>query len=461
MRPGFVLGFVLLGLGVILVVARLMGYLAGKIGQPRVVGEIVGGLILGPSVLGSKLLHWDSAPEFLHCDTSTAWMPPGSNPTTFVARDPSISQCFFPLQAQGVLSIIGQIALILFMFLVGMELNFDQLKGKFKGIFSVSAGVIVAPIIFGIGVGALLHNERFARLGPDNELPDQLAFSLFVAAMLAVTAFPVMVRILQEKQLSSSAMGVTGIAAAGLVTILMFILLGVAKGVAADYSIVDHSKIFVGTGLYLLVMTLIVKPILASTVGRDIRSRGGFESGHFAVAIIVMFGSAYAADRIGLNVIVGGFVAGIVMPERALLIKELNSRMFELTTVFLLPVFLAFSGLRTDLTTLGWAWAPGLILFLVMAVVCKWGAGALAARASGLRWSEANVLGVLMNCRGLLVLVVALEAADSGLVTPQMQAAGVIMALITTGMTGPLFNHFASKVQGDTQVASEKEELIT
>lgn len=439
LTPDFVLGFVLLGIVIILVVARLVGSLAVRVGQPRVVGEIVAGVLLGPSLLGATVFRWDGAPSFLHCDASRGFMPVGADPATFVARAPSITECLFPLQARGMLGILGQIALVLFMFLVGMELDLAALRDKVRGIVTVSIGVIAAPLLIGLGVGAVLHGERFALPGADGSLPGQLAFSLFLSAMLAVTAFPVMARILQEKGLSTSPMGAIGVASAAAVTVLMFIMVAIATGVAREASAIDHGRVVLGTIVYLVVMFGVVRPALRP-LGARIRLSRGVHSDTFAVVAIIMFSSAYAADRIGINVIVGGFVAGAVMPERLVLFQEMNSRLAELTGTVLLPIFLAFSGLRTDFTTLGWAWLPGLALFVVAGVVAKWGAGAVAGRAGGLTWAEGNVLGILMNCRGLLVLVVALAAADAGVITPQMQLGGVLMALITTAMTGPLFD---------------------
>ena len=440
LTPDFVLAFVLLDITIILIAARLVGGVAVRIGQPRVVGEIVAGIMLGPSLLGAQVLTWENAPKVLQCDASRSFAPVGADLATFVARVPTISECFFPAQSKGVLAILGSVALVLFMFLVGMELDLAALKGRLRGIFVVGIGVIVAPIVIGLAIGPLLYNDRFALAGPDG-LPDQLAFSLFLAAMLAVTAFPVMARILQEKGLQASTMGVIGIAAAAVVTVLMFILLAIAKGTANGNTIPQQMKVVVGAAVYLAVMALVVRPLLVP-IGRRVLEAGGVHADTFAIVMIVMFGSAFVADRIGINVIVGGFVAGAVMPERALMFAELRGRLAELTGTLLLPIFLAFSGFRTDFSTIGWVWLPGLALFVVAGIMAKWGAGAVSARIGGLTWAEGNVLGVLMNCRGLLVLVVALVAVDSKIITPQMQLGGVLMALVTTVMTGPLFDRY-------------------
>lgn len=167
----------------------------------------------------------------------------------------------------------------------------------------------------------------------------------------------------------------------------------------------------------------------------------------FAGLLALAFASAFVADRIGINVIVGAFVAGIVVPApRRAFFVEISSRIGEVTAVILLPVFLAFSGLSTDFTKLGISFVGGIGLFLLAGIAGKWIAGAVGARLGGLSWAEGNVLGILMNCRGLLVLVAALLAVNSGVITGPLQVGAVLMALITTAMTGPLFDAFLPTV---------------
>jgi Kef-type K+ transport system membrane component KefB len=162
----------------------------------------------------------------------------------------------------------------------------------------------------------------------------------------------------------------------------------------------------------------------------------------FGGLFVLVFASAYVADRIGINVIVGAFIAGAVLPARDLVRRDISARTRDITIGVLLPVFLAFSGLATDFTKLGISFVVGIALFLAAGIAGKWIGGAVSARVSGLTWQEGNVLGVLMNCRGLLVLVVALAALNAGVITPQLQVAAVLMALVTTMMTGPLFDTF-------------------
>lgn len=438
LTPDLVIPFVILDVVIILIVARLVGGLAVRIGQPRVVGEIVAGVLLGPTLLGTTVWTWSQPWGFLHCDDSikAAGVPPGAKP--------SITACFFPQQAKGGIALLGQVALILFMFLVGLELDYVLLRGKGRGIATVAAGVVAIPVALGFVVGPILLNDKSNGkskwIGSLN--PSDTSFKLMVGAILAVTAFPVMARILQEKGLTQSLMGSVGIAAAAVVTVLMFLAVAVAKGVATKQSASEQFLTFFWTAVFLAVAFLVVRPALERFVGQPYAAKGELTPSLFAIALIVMLASAYLADRIGINVIVGGFVAGAIMPARGTLFKDMAARLSDLTAVILLPIFLAFSGLNTDFTTLGATFVFGVVVFLVFGIVGKWLGGAIAARAGGLSWREGNVLGILMNCRGLLVLVVALVALNAGVISPQLQAAAVLMALVTTAMTGPLFDRF-------------------
>ncbi len=333
---------------------------------------------------------------------------------------PSITSCLFPADARIGLSLLGSLALALFMFLVGLELDLNALKGRVKGILLVGVGVVALPIASAYAIGPVLHTKRFAGVDADGVLAARSGFILMLGAILAVTAFPVAARMLQEKGLVHTALGAIGIAAAAVVTVLMFLAVGLARGVANDAPASTHIKRLVGTAILLLVMAMVVKPLMAKLLSSA--DTGGALSGdHFAATVIMVLASAYVADRIGINVIVGGFVAGAIMPRSPVVIDSLRSRLSDVVIIVLLPIFLGLSGLATDFTKLGWAWLPGLALVLVVAVATKWIGGLLFGRLGGLSWAESNVLGVLMNCRGLLVLVVALVALHAGVISPQLQ----------------------------------------
>lgn len=432
LEPSQVLGFVLLDITIILVVARAVGFGFTKVGQPRVVGEIVAGILLGPSVLGATVFLWGNPPSWLNCEQSVY----GTD------LDPSITTCVFPPQSQGVLSIIGSLALVFFMFLVGLELDYKLLAGKAKSIAAVSFGAVAVPIALAFLIGPFLFGQD-ALLGPNAS--SQTAFTLWVAGMLVVTAFPVMARILQEKNLVSSNMGATGVAAAAAVTVLMFLTVAVADGVTQDAATADLViKVAVALA-YVAFMFLVVRRLLGPLEARYERA-GRLTPGIFAFVMVLLFASCFVAHQMGINVIVGGFLAGAVLPARASLFREMASRLADITGTLLLPIFLAVSGLRTDFTELSWSVVVPIVVFVAAAVVGKWLGSAAFARLGGLSWAEGNVIGILMNCRGLLVLVVALLALTAGVISPAMQVAGVVMALVTTMMTGPLFDWAAKKV---------------
>jgi Kef-type K+ transport system membrane component KefB len=455
LTSGQVLAFVLFGVALILVLARIMGSLAKRVGQPAVVGEILAGILLGPTLLGPAIFKWETPWAFLNCQAAN----PG-------IEELGITHCLFPMQARGVLGILGQVALLLFMFLVGLEFDFDLLKGKVKSVLIVGLGVVAIPVAIGLALNPVLFNETFAH--PD---ASRLGFGLMVGAMLSVTAFPVMVRILQEKGLTLSPMGSVGIAAAAVCTILMFVTVSMAGGIARG----DESSVLLRnlalTAVYIAVMAFVVRPLLkplgaryearVSQLGGPVDEAGwsdrdefapsgvGWALTHhmFAIIMILVFTSGWIAHVLGINVIVGGFMAGIVLPARKGLIRDMTNELFDLTAIILLPIFLAFSGLATDFTQLRVAALAGIAVFLVAGIASKWGGGAILGRLGGMSWAEGNVLGILMNCRGLLVLVVALIGIQTNVITPAMQLGGVLMALVTTMMTGPLFDKFIAKVR--------------
>lgn len=450
LAPGFVLAFVLIDVVVIILAARALGWVARKVGQPAVVGEIVAGVLLGPSLLGPKLFKLSNPPDFLQCDISNPPMNPDGS--AFV---PSVSSCLFPSQAKGVLGVLGQIALIFFMFLVGIEVNARSLKGKEKGIGLVAIGAVAVPVALAFVISPILWNKTFVAAFDTPMAPNRLGFTLFVGALLAVTAFPVMARILQEKGLTTSPMGAIGIAAAGAVTVLMFLLIATADGVAKEKDTLDIAQVWLIAAAYIAFMMLVVKPLL-KPLGAAYERAGKLNPDSFAIFIAVAIASGYAADRIGINVIVGGFMAGLVIPApRPEMWRELTGRVGDLTAVILLPIFLAFSGLNTDFTKLTIKALPGIAALLVAGVVGKLVGGAVFAKLGGLTWAEGTVIGVLMNCRGLLVLVAALAAVNAGAISPLLQLGAVVMALVTTAMTGPMFDKTITKVA--TEPESERQ----
>lgn len=391
---------VLLALAIVIVAARLVGELAVRCKQPRVVGEIVAGVLIGPSVLG-------------------------------LLGGPFDTEDLFPKDTRAALGTIGQLGLLFYMLMVGQGFDPKMLAGRVKSVSVVAVTVVAVPVGAGFAILPVMWSDRFAASD------SRLGFALFLGAMLSVTAFPVMVRILEERSLDRSAFGVVAIASAAIVTVLMFVVTAFAQKVSTDASTSDLIMVPVRIVVYLVFMLGVVRPALQRFTGRITALS---PTGMLALVLVVTLVSGRLAVEAGLGVIVGGFMAGLVVPARTVVGPVVSARLGDLVAAVLLPVFLANSGLATDLTTLSAGTLPGLALFLVVAVVAKLAVGVGVARAMRLPTHEANALGVLMNCRGLLVLVVGLAALDAGVITPQMQVGSVLVALVTTAMTGPLFS---------------------
>lgn len=428
MSTSQVVAFVLFDIAVIVIVARLVGGLFQKVGQPRVMGEIVAGILLGPTILGATLWSSFAPPDWLACQDTILLAPPGSEITP--------TWCLFPAPARLVVGNIGQIALLLFSFLAGLEIDVGRVRRAARPVVVVGLGSVLVSVLLGLSIAPLLDSEVFRVRGASS-----LGFGLFVGAMLAVTALPVMVRILQEKGLTRSDMGIVGISSAAVTTIALFMTAAVAAAVASG-----ESALAIGTkvGLmaaYLLGAVALVRGATTKSA-RRFEKTGEFSPELMALLFVTVALSGWFAEILGLTVVVGGFVAGLAMPHRVALHRAIDDRIGDVTATILLPIFLAFSGLLTDFTLLPASATGGLLLLVAVGILAKWPGTALLGRWSGLSWQESNVLGVLMNCRGLLVLVIGIEGVQNGVITPVMQLGAVTMALVTTAMTGPLFDRF-------------------
>jgi Kef-type K+ transport system membrane component KefB len=418
--PPDAFAFILGDLALIMLAARVVGGLFVRFQQPRVVGEIVAGILIGPTVLGGHL--------------ASAALPgkPAVNGIGLVNR-------IYPLQAFSFLNYVGLVGLVFYMFLVGLELNTRLLRGKTGPIAVPSVAVVGVPVALGFLAFTVMHGPKWQPAGISDG-----TFALFLGAGLAVTAFPVMARILQEKDLLKTKMGAIGIGSATVVTVLMFLVIAAASASA------NHAGIGRSVGLKALFsvalmagLLLIVRPLMGFMAKRW---RPGQPIGD-AVGVMLMFAlaTALAADRIGINSLVGGFLFGVIVPRDNGLADAVRDRLMDTAVVFFLPVFLAVSGLRTDLRLLKPGLLTGLLFFLLLMVVGKWFVGYLGGRVVGLSSDDANVLGSLLNCRGLLILVVGLIGLQLGVITQATQAVFVVGAIVTTLMTGPMVDFFLNR----------------
>lgn len=389
----------LISLPVVILACRAGAQLLKRLGQPPVVGEILIGILLGPSLLG---WIWPEA---------QAWL--------------------FPETSLPFIAVLGNVGLLVFMFLVGLELDLTSLRGDSKTAVAVSQAGIVVPLVF----GSLLALGMYAGFAPKNV--EKLPFVLFIAVSMSITAFPVLARILTDRGLYRTTVGALAMASAAVDDVSSWCLLTAVVAVTNSDSPVEA----VTTALYALVFTaamfFAVRPLLAKWAGRAERR---YPEG---VVLVVLFSglslTAFATDRIGVHALFGAFLFGVVTPRGNRRIEKAAAGMHAFTMPVLLPLFFVTTGLKTDIGLLGksgtlWLWASAV---LVVAVAGKWGGGSIAARLSGRGWRDAMSLGVLMNCRGLTELIVLNIGLGLGIINPALFTILVLMALITTAMTTP------------------------
>ena len=389
-------------LAIIIASARLFGWIFGKVGQPAVVGEILAGVILGPSLLGRFY--------------------PGAIRTMLTP------------QTTGILAAMAQVGLVLLMLLIGLEFPFDRLRHAARASTAVAVAGIVVPFASSYALAGWLY-----RLSPAST--SEFAFRLFFATAVSITAIPIMGRILIHTRLTKTRMGLTSITAAALDDVLGWILLG------AVVSMVTHG----GADVRSLLLSLAGVAVLGAAfwaLGRYGISRieirrapnGGLPASLLTVVLVVTFAAATATNALGVFSIFGGFLCGIAGSFNHELAEGIQASIGDLVSIMFLPIFFVFSGLRTDIGSLGSDSRLWLALAAVVAVACasKFGATTLAARGSGLPWKESLSIGLLMNTRALMALVVINIGADLGVITPAAFFWLIAMALFTTVITTPI-----------------------
>ena len=398
---GETLAHVFIAIVVIMVVARMVGYLAVLIHQPRVMGEVIAGIVLGPTVFGALL--------------------------------PELQGEVFPSDIIPFIGVVANIGLIFYMFLVGLELDTSQLKGRVSQAFAVSNMSVVAPMVLGIAVAVPI----FSLVGPDTKF---VAFALFIGVAMSITAFPVLARILVERRMLKKPVGALAMAAAAVDDVTAWFLIALASAVAVAGSAIDTLET-VGLALvYCAVMFGVVRPVIS-------RASGAYdEAGHvppfwFAAILAGVMLSAYATEEIGIALIFGAFIMGMVMPRHAGLTEDVTGKIEDFVVILLLPLFFTYTGLRTDIGLLD---RPELIVLtlvlIAVAIIGKLAGAYIAARIAGFKSKPAFMLGTLMNTRGLTELIVLNLALEKGVISDALFAALVLMALVTTFMAGPILN---------------------
>ena len=383
----------------ILIVSRIFGYLFAKIGQPTVIGEILAGIVLGPSLLG---YFYPDAFHFL-----------------------------FAAKSLGNLYILSQIGLILFMFTVGMELNINKLKEKISETYVISHASIIIPYFFGMLMAYYVYQEFAAKL------TSFLPFALFIGISMSITAFPVLARIVQEKGLSKTHLGTISIASAANDDVTAWCILAAIIAISKTGSFVSSLYTIGFAVLYVIVMLFLVRPFL-KRIGNIYSNSEVLNKSIVAFLLLILIVSAFVTQVIGIHALFGAFLAGVVMPQLTHFRKLIIDKIEDVSVTLLLPLFFVFTGLRTEIGLLN---SPHLWIicgiFILVAVSGKFMGGAFSARILGETWKDSLSIGILMNTRGLMELIVLNIGYEMGILPPSIFVMLVIMALVTTFMTTP------------------------
>ncbi len=390
-----------LQIGIVLLTARITGLVFKKVRQPQVVGEMVAGILLGPSLLG--------------------WLAPAA------------SKALFPPASLGYLNALSQVGLVLFMFLVGLSLNPKELHEHGHAAVLTSHVSIITPFC----LGSLAALFLYPRLSDDRVT--FTGFALFMGAAMSITAFPVLARILSERHLLRTRMGTLSIACAAVDDVTGWCILAyIILLIRATHGSRPIWVTLAGLVVYVLVMLFVVKRLLACFES-SFRRNGRLTENAMASMVLLALGSALITESLGIHLLFGAFLMGAIMPKSPDFIADVLHKLESATVVVLLPLFFAYSGLRTTIGVSGggtwWAYAGMLI---AVAITGKLGGSMLATRFAGMAWRDAASLGILMNTRGLMELVILNIGLDIRVISPAVFSMMVLMALVTTFMTTPL-----------------------
>lgn len=404
---------------VIIAFSRSVGLLARRLGQPMVIAEVTAGILLGPSLLG-----W-FFPEVLH-----TIFPPSSMPN---------------------LNMMSQVGLVFFMFLIGLELDPNLLKGRTHTSIAISHTSIVVPFLLGAGLALYLYprlsdpSVRFT------------SFWLFMGVAMSITAFPVLARILAERRLLRTRIGAITIACAAVDDVTAWCILAFVVSIVRAAGVMDAVWTTVLALAYIAAMLWGLRPLLARMAERG-ASPTGMNQNLVAAAFILVLLSAGITETIGIHALFGAFLLGAITPRKGGYGQALAEKIEDFVVVFLLPLFFAYSGLRTQINLLNSPEAWGYCLLIIfIACLGKFGGSAVAARLTGLNTRESCALGILMNTRGLMELIVLNIGLDLGVISPLLFTMMVLMALVTTFMTTPLLHWVYPQSEMELMPASPEE----
>jgi Kef-type K+ transport system membrane component KefB len=405
---------VLLALLLIIALARSMGWLFRRIHQPAVIGEVVAGIALGPSLLGR------------------IW--------------PEAASVLFPAEITPLLGVLAQIGVILFMFLVGLDVNADLLRQGSRNSVAISHASILAPFMLGSTAALWMYSSYSA---PGVSFP---VFCLFLGISLSVTAFPVLARILTDSRMQRSKIGVLALTCAAVDDVTAWCLLALLSSVAQAEP--ERAVIPLVLTILFTAVVLLSRPLLLRLVQRQ-NSRGTLTQGAVAVVFMSLLACALATEWIGIHALFGAFLLGAVIPHDSLVATEMRAKLEDTVLILLLPAFFAFTGQRTEIGLLQkpehWMFCG---VIIILASAGKFGGSYVAARLTGLDSNVAASIGVLMNTRGLMELIVLNLGLDLGIISPTLFAMCVIMALVTTAATSPILHYLRRHSESRLMVGS-------
>jgi len=388
---------VLIALTAVLVVGRILAVFFRHVGQPAVIGEIVAGILLGPSLLGRA---WPEAAAFI-----------------------------LPTSVAPNLGMIAQLGVILYMFLVGLELNPELLRERAHSTVAISHASILAPFLLGSSLALFL----FPRLAPEG-VPFT-SFALFMGVAMSITAFPVLARILTDRNMQKTPLGVIALGCAATDDATAWCLLAFVIGVA-QAKVGGAFLVLAWTLAYIGFMFFVVRPAARRFFLRFDVERPS--ANLVALIFVLLLSSTLITEYIGIHAVFGAFLAGAIIPHDSGIAKALTQRLEDLVTVLLQPAFFAFTGMRTQIGLLS-GYEQWLIcgLIILVATAGKFGGALAAARLTGMNWRDSIALGLLMNTRGLMELIVLNIGLDMGVISPTLFAMMVVMALVTTMAAAP------------------------
>ena len=383
----------------IIIFARIFGFICKKIGQPSVIGEIIAGIVLGPSVLG--------------------------------LISPGLSGNLFPPESLITLNFLSQIGLILFMFIVGMDVDLKVLGKKAPEAFVVSHASIIIPFALGMMLAYFIFKDF------TEQNVKFLPFSLFIGISMSITAFPVLARILQERGLMKTKIGALAITCAAVDDITAWCILAALIAIVKSGSFVSSVYTILLATAYVVFMLTMIRPFL-KRLGDIYTSKEGISKPIVAIFFVTLLLSAFTTEIIGIHALFGAFMAGVIMPPNINFRSVLIEKIEDVSLVLLLPIFFVITGLRTQIGLINdpHLWMITFLIILV-AVIGKFLGSAISLKFIGQKWRESLIIGALMNTRGLMQIVVLNIGYDLGVISPEIFAMMIIMALVTTFMTGP------------------------